>query len=85
MADNQLRDSSFMANEFNIVFGNSGNQKMSPDYFLTNFRSLMKRYISNGKPSDDTKNSYYSTIEQFLSWCAALNVDVFKVNEQQLL
>ena len=85
MADNQLLDPGFMANEFNIVFGNSGNQKMSPDYFLANFRSLMKRYISNGKPSDDTKNSYYSAIEQFLSWCAALKVDVFKVNEQQLL
>lgn len=85
MADNQLLDPGFMANEFNIVFGNSGNQKMSPDYFLANFRSLMKRYISNGKPSDDTKNSYYSAIDQFLSWCFALKVDVFKVNEQQLL
>ena len=74
MADNQLLDNSFMANEFNIVFGNSGNHKMSPDYFLANFRSLMKRYISNGKPTDDTKNSYYSAIEQFLSWCFALKV-----------
>ena len=45
----------------------------------------MKRYVSNGKPSNDTKNSYFSAIDQFISWCTALKTDIFKINEQKLL
>lgn len=86
MSDNQLLDSSFMTNEFNIVFGDSSEEKkMDPAYFLTNYRNLMKRYVSNGKPSNDTENSYFSAINQFISWCAALKTDIFKINEQKLL
>ena len=85
MSDNQLLDTSFMANEFNIVFGESEEKKMDPAYFLANYRNLMKRYVSNGKPSNDTKNSYFSAIDQFLSWCTVLKTDIFKINEQKLL
>ena len=86
MSDNQLLDPSFMTNEFNIVFGDSSEEKkMDPAYFLANYRNLMKRYVSNGKPSNDTKNSYFSAIDQFISWCTALKADIFKINEQKLL
>lgn len=86
MSENQLLDPSFMANEFNIVFGDSlEEKKMDPAYFLANYRNLMKRYVSNGKPSNDTKNSYFSAIDQFISWCTALKTDIFKINEQKLL
>ena len=85
MEENQLLDTSFLANEFNTVFGDDPKKTMSPEYFLANYRSLLKRYISNGNPSADTKNSYESAIDQFLSWCFALNTDVFKMNEQKLL
>ena len=86
MSDNQILDTSFMANEFNIIFGYSSEErKMDPVYFLANYRNLMKRYVSNGKPSNDTKNSYFSAIDQFISWCMALKTDIFKINEQKLL
>lgn len=86
MSENQLLDPSFMTNEFNIVFGDSlEEKKMDPAYFLANYRNLMKRYVSNGKPSNDTKNSYFSAIDQFISWCTALKTDIFKINEQKLL
>lgn len=85
MSENQILDPSFMANEFNIVFGDSEEKKMDPAYFLANYRNLMKRYVSNGKPSNDTKNSYFSAIDQFINWCTALNTDIFKINEQKLL
>lgn len=86
MTDNQIFDPSFMTNEFNIVFGDSSEEKkMDPAYFLANYRNLMKRYVSNGKPSNDTKNSYYSAIDQFIGWCTALKTDIFKINEQKLL
>lgn len=81
----EILDPNFMDNEFSIVFDQDSKRKMSSDYFLANYRNLMKRYVSNGKPSEDTKNSYYSSIDQFIAWCMLLKIDIFKVNEQQLL
>lgn len=85
MARKELLADTFLTNELNIVFDESDSRTISPEYFLANYKSLMKRYISNGKPSDDTKESYFSAIDQFIRWCDVLRLDVFKVNEQRLL
>lgn len=76
----------FLDDEFNIVFNqNNEDKKMSPQYFLDNYKILMSRYVANGDPSKDTIRSYFSAIDQFIEWCQALKIDIFKVTEQQLL
>ena len=78
--------SNFFKEEFGIIFNQNGsNETISSHYFIVNYKSIMIRYISNGKPSEDTKNSYFSNIDQFLEWCSIINMDPFKINEQHLL
>lgn len=84
MTNELLDKSGFMANEFSVVFGPPDKQ-MPADYFLSNYRSIMIRYISDGNPSDDTKTSYFSAIDLYLDWCKKLNLNPFKVTEQQML
>ena len=84
MANELLDKSGFMANEFSVVFGPPDKQ-MPADYFLSNYKSIMIRYISDGNPSDDTKTSYFSAIDLYLDWCKKLNLNPFKVTEQQML
>lgn len=85
MADKDLIFNNFLDNEFSVVFNQNENKKMKPEYFLANYKTLLKRYLSNGKPSKDTENSYYSAIDQFIFWCNRLKLDIFKINEQHIL
>lgn len=73
----------FLEKELNYVFGNKTD--MDPSYFLSHYPKLMERYISNGKPSDDTKRSYMSAIQQYLNWTAKLQVNPFQATEQQII
>lgn len=76
----------FIKNEFDVVFNNTDAvRKMSREYFLANYPSILFRYISNGNPSEDTKASYVSNIDQYLEWCKTVGMDPFKINEQHIL
>lgn len=74
----------FFDNEFSVVFGRD-DKKMDRDYFVKHYKKIILRYISNGKPSDDTKNSYYSAIDQFIFWCSRVKVHPLDITEQQMM
>ncbi|WP_231036586.1 tyrosine-type recombinase/integrase [Pectinatus sottacetonis] len=37
--------------------------------FVLNYKKLLERYLSHGKPSEDTLRNYYSSIDNYLEWC----------------
>lgn len=80
-----MPNNDFVTNEFNVVFGSNENIIMQPAYFLANYASIIKRYISNGNPSKDTMRSYCSAIDAFLDWCKKVNLNPFSANEQHIL
>ena len=85
MADNKIVSQDFYNEEFKKIFDNSGEARISYSYFLNNYKSIMVRYIANGNPSEDTKRSYYSAIDNYLNWCSKVNMDPKNINEQHLL
>lgn len=82
MAGEILTDE-FIKKEYAYVFGNKAD--MDPKYFLTHFPKLMERYISNGNPSEDTKRSYISAIQQYLNWCISIRMNPITATEQQII
>ena len=82
MAGDILTDE-FIQKEYAYVFGNKPD--MDPHYFLSHYPKLMERYISNGRPSEDTKRSYISAVKQYLDWCETLQLDPLKATEQQII
>ena len=85
MANELINNEDFFANEFSVVFGPDKDKKMPASYFLSNYKSIMKRYISDGNPSLDTINSYCSTIDQFLDWCKKVSLNPFMTTEQHIM
>ena len=85
MDNNKLVNQDFYNEEFKKIFDNSGSNRINPGYFLSNYKSLMRRYIANGNPSLDTCRSYFSAIDQFLDWCEQVKMNPFNINEQHLL
>ena len=85
MENKTLVSQDFYNEEFKKVFDNSGESRVSLPYFLANYKKLMIRYISNGNPSEDTKVSYFSTIDQYLNWCKLVNMSPENIKEQHLL
>ena len=83
--NNEIIFQDFYNEEFKKVFDNTGDNKISPAYFLSHYKFLLIRYIANGNPSEDTKASYYSTIDAYLKWCRIVNMDPFNIKEQHLL
>lgn len=73
----------FIQKEYAYVFGEKSN--MDPHYFLAHYPKLMERYISNGRPSEDTKRSYISAVKQYLDWCETLRLDPLRATEQQII
>lgn len=82
MAGEILTDD-FIQKEYAYVFGNKPD--MDPHYFLSHYPKLMERYISNGKPSEDTKRSYISAIQRYLNWCETLRLNPLNATEQQII
>ena len=42
---------------------------ITPDYYLEHYMEILPRYISNGRPSEDTMATYKYSIEAFKTWC----------------
>lgn len=83
--NNKLVSQDFYNEEFKKVFSNSEDNRIAPEYFLSNYRFMMIRYIANGNPSEDTKKSYYSAIDNFLLWCKHVGMSPFNIKEQHIL
>lgn len=61
-------------------------REITPEWFLAHYAELLPRYISNGKPTEDTMSSYCYHIGKFLEGCEArgwapLRVTDFEVRE----
>lgn len=82
MAGEILTDD-FLKKEYAYVFGDKPD--MDPVYFLLHYPKLMERYIANGRPSEDTKRSYFSAIRSYLYWCVTLHMDPLKATEQHII
>ena len=82
MAGEILTDD-FLKKEYAYVFSNKPD--MDPVYFLLHYPKLMERYIANGRPSEDTKRSYFSAIRSYLYWCVTLHMDPLKATEQHII
>lgn len=41
----------------------------TPEYFLAHWQELLPSFISKGRPSSDTKHTYFALIKQFLRLC----------------
>ena len=80
--NNKLVSQDFYNEEFKKVFSNSEDNRIAPEYFLSNYRFMMIRYIANGNPSEDTKKSYYSAIDNFLLWCKNVGMNPFNIKER---
>lgn len=46
---------------------------ITPDYFIDNFIEFIKRDSANGRPAQDTLNTYTSNIKQFFIWCYSIS------------
>lgn len=52
--------------------------------FLAFYKELLPMYIGNGRPSQDTINTYVSSIDQFLNWCQNQNYHPLDVHDFQM-
>lgn len=54
------------------------------DYFMAHWQELLPSFISKGRPSSDTKNTYFYLINQFLRLCQERHHDPLTFTELQI-
>lgn len=59
--------------------------EITQEYYLKHYIELMVPYIGKGRPSEDTKNSYESSIKQYLKWCSISKLNPFQAKEMHIL
>lgn len=57
---------------------------ITPEYYLTHYMEFLPRYISHGRPSKDTLETYHKRIRMFLEWCKRQNRDPFTIHDYQM-
>lgn len=71
---------------FKAIFNReNGDKRLTATDFLLGYKGIIKRFIADGKPSEDTLRSYYSTIDQYLVWIKEMEANPFKISEQQII
>lgn len=60
-------------------------EEINENTLLLNYKTLLKRYLSQGEPAEDTLRSYYSFIDSYIKWCLANKVHPLKINEYQFM
>ena len=63
---------------------NSLMQVLDPDYYLLHYPELLPRYISHGRPTQDTLKTYRERIEIFLSLCSENKFHPLSVHDYQM-
>lgn len=58
---------------------------VTSDYYVENYISFLSRYISSGRPSMDTLNSYDSSIKQFITWCSMAKLHPLAAMEHHMI
>lgn len=79
------RNKSLSLTQKNLFVGTMDIDEMTPDYFVDHYKELIIPYIGKGRPSSDTLNTYYTSIDQFIQWCHAQNLHPLKAKEFHLL
>lgn len=54
-------------------------------FFLQKLAQFLRLSTANGKPSDDTMNSYMSHIKEFGRWCVDAGIDPFSAQPRHLI
>jgi site-specific recombinase XerD len=54
------------------------------DYFIKNYKEFLVRDLADGHPSDDTKTTYFSNIDNFLRWCVEHKISPLSLQEYHL-
>ncbi|MFR3241428.1 tyrosine-type recombinase/integrase [Megamonas funiformis] len=60
-------------------------EEINENTLLLNYKTLLKRYLSQGEPSEDTLRSYCSTIDSYIKWCLTNKVHPLKITEYQFM
>lgn len=60
-------------------------EEINENTLLLNYKTLLKRYLSQGEPSNDTLRSYYSFIDSYIKWCLTNKVHPLKITEYQFM
>lgn len=60
-------------------------ENISNDYYIEHYMDFVRRFISSGRPSDDTIYTYASAIDQFLSWCKKHSRHPLTFHEYQMV
>ena len=81
-----------MANEISIIDANDDNElsvfssdAITPEHFIKHYEEYIRRYVSKGRPSMDTMNTYRYAINQFLRICEKANRSPLSFNESNIL
>ena len=61
------------------------NLKQKSDLYLEHYEEIMTKYISDGNPSTDTLNNYFSRIRNFLSWCHSNYIYPLSCQEEHII
>lgn len=60
-------------------------EEINENTLLLNYKTLLKRYLSQGEPSNDTLCSYCSFIDSYIKWCLTNKVHPLKITEYQFM
>ena len=60
-------------------------EEINENTLLLNYKTLLKRYLSQGEPSEDTLRSYCSAIDSYIKWCLTNKVHPLKITEYQFM
>lgn len=57
---------------------------VATDYYIEHYRDFLPRYISHGRPTQDTMDTYCTRIHIFLSWCHEKQIHPLSVHDYQM-
>lgn len=60
-------------------------EEINENTLLLNYKTLLKKYLSQGEPSEDTLRSYCSAIDGYIKWCLTNKVHPLKITEYQFM
>ena len=53
-------------------------------YYLRRYKEILPRYISHGRPTEDTLKTYFTLIDQFIEWCRQQELEPLSAGDYQL-
>lgn len=60
------------------------NEVVAADYYVEHYRDFLPQYISHGRPTQDTMDTYCTRIRIFLSWRNEKRIHPLSVHDYQM-